>query len=155
MAINQRNTPLYTGRIITSVWGGRLGLDEDNILVGPPDIKKEVRTISTTVPTTIAAHGMVRIMTTGSTQGPTQHELDAPIPGVDLTLMLNTTSTGSCQFGTTVAGASVFISSLGSTGEWINLLGPGGSVTLTGITTAIWGVKSVAHVAAVSFSTST
>lgn len=160
---NPRYKPLYRGTMLPSIWGGRLGLDGDNMLVGALDHKREVRSISTTVPTTIAAHGLTRFLTSGSSQGPTVHQLDAPIVGVDVTFMLNSTSTGSQQIGTTVAGAAIHLTSLGSTvgGTVVNLLGPGGSITLTGLTTSLWGVKSMydqsstAGVRNISFTTST
>jgi hypothetical protein len=155
------NDPIYRSRMVTNIWGARLALDRDNMLVGPPAHKKNVQTISTTVPTTVQSHGYVRVLTSGSSQGPTQHQLDAPIQGVEVTLFLNSTSTGSQQFGSTAAGASIFSASAGTTVGWVNLLGPGGSITLVGVTTAIWSVRSMydqsstAGVRNISFTTST
>lgn len=162
MPDSANNQPLYRSRMRTSIHGARLGLDDDGMLIGPPALKAEVRTISSTVPNTaVSAHGITRITVTGSSQGPTQHSLVAPIPGVEVTLMLNSTSTGSQQFGSTAAGAAILSASAGTTVGWVNMLGPGGSITLVGLTTALWGVRemydqsSTANVRNISFTTST
>jgi len=161
MADTLFNIPLYRSRIRTSIYGARLGLDDDNMLVGPPGLKRDVRTISTTVPTTVLPHGITRVITSGSSQGPTQHTLAAPIAGIELTIELCSTSTGSQQFGSTANGASIVATSLGTTVGWVNMLGPGGSITLVGLTTSQWGIKSrddltsTALARAISFTTST
>ena len=157
-----QNQPLYRNRIRTTIFGSRLALDDDNMLVGPPALKADVRTISSTVPSTnVYPHGNTRVTVSGSSQGPTQHTLAAPIPGVEMTIMLQSSSTGSQQFGSTANGASIFVASAGTTAGWVNMLGPGGSITLVGLTTAVWGVKSMydqsstANVRNIAFSTST
>lgn len=162
MAYNVNNEPLYASEMITTLWGRRIGLDINNFLVGPPELRKKVQTISSTSPNTaVPAHGVTRITGLTSTQGPVQHTLDAPIIGVEKTLTLGCTSTASIQFGTTANGASIVKTSDGTTGGWINLQGPGGSITLIGVTTAQWAVKaapnysSTALATNVSFTTST
>jgi hypothetical protein len=147
------NVPLYRERIRTSIHGSRLALDDDNMLVGPAGLKRRIQTISTTVPTSAYPHGVTRIAVTGSSQGPTQHTLAAPIPGIEATFMLASTSTGSVQFLTTAAGASIIPATVGTTFGVLNLIGPAGSVTLVGVTTAQWAVKSA--VGAYTFTTST
>jgi len=142
MADTLFNVPLYRERIRTAIHGARLALDDDNMLVGPAGLKRRIQTISTTVPTSAYPHGVTRIAVTGSSQGPTQHTLAAPIPGIEATFILASTSTGSQQFGTTAAGAAIVATSLGTTVGWLNAVGPGGSITLIGLTTALWGVKS-------------
>ena len=158
---NTNNVALYRSRMITTLYGGRMGLDDDCMLVGPPALKKEVRSISTTIPNTaVSAPGVVRVLTSGSTQGPTQHTLAAPIIGVEVQLQMTSTSTGSQQF-LCPTGASIVASSLGTTVALVNLLGPGGSITLVGVTTAQWAVRarddltSTGLARAISFTTST
>lgn len=129
--------------LLTTIFGGRLGLTPAGYIGGPLDIQKRVQDIQTTVGTTVGPDGYVRVLTSGSTQGPSQHELRAPVPGVELTIMLNSTSTGSQQFLSTPAGASIFNATAGTTANAVNMVGPGGSVTLVGLTTAVWGVKSL------------
>lgn len=136
------NAPLYRSRIRTSIHGARLGLDDDGALVGPIALKKDVRSLTTVSNTGVASHGISRITATGSSQGPVQHYLSAPIPGVELMLTLTSSSTGSHQFLSTAAGAAIEASSLGTTVGVINFIGPGGSITLVGLTTALWAIRS-------------
>ena len=67
---------------VTPIYGRRLGLQQDETLAGPKELKLAIEDITTTVPTTALAYGMTRVQTSGSSQGPTQHFLPAPIPGV-------------------------------------------------------------------------
>lgn len=148
--------------ILTSLYGRRAGLDKDETLVGVKDVKKAIQDLTTaTTGTAVPAHGVSRQTATGSSQGPTQHLLDAPIPGVSKILALDSSSTGSHQFLTTAAGAAVRNTTAGTTSGVINLLGPASFVELIGVTTALWLVKALspygssAGVNSVSFSTST
>jgi hypothetical protein len=129
---------------IKSIYGRELGIDKDGYLVGAPDLKKIVEDLTTSTGATIAAYGVARILTSGSSQGPVQYNLPAPVPGVEKTICLISTSTGSHQFLSTPAGASIFNATAGTTANAVNMVGPGGSVTLIGLTTAIWGVKGQA-----------
>lgn len=94
-------------------------------------------------PTTMTAYGVSCIMTTGvATSGVGLAYLAAPIIGVEKTIML----------GSTVAGwildvaLSTNVQLAGTTGAFIGFSTLGTkyqSVTLIGLTTAMWGVKSV------------
>ena len=129
--------------IQTSIFGRRLGLDDADFLVGPKDIKGAIEDLTTaTTGTDVNPYGTARITATGSSQGPTQHSLAAPVPGVSKLLVLDSSSTGSHQFLSTPNGASIIISSVGTTIGVVNLLGPGAAVTLMGLTTAKWYVVS-------------
>lgn len=136
---------------VTSLWGRRVGLQLDETMAGIKDVKLAIEDIQTTVPTTALAYGITRILTTGSSQGPVQHLLPAPIPGVRKHLVMNTTSTGSQQFLSTANGASILAASDGTTKSLINFVGQGGAVTLMGLTTAIWAV--MASVGGVTYTT--
>lgn len=126
--------------ILTSIHGRRLGLHQDGTLAGPLEMKLAIEDITTTVATTALAYGVTRVQTSGSSQGPTQHFLPAPIPGVRKYICMHTTSTGSQQFLSTANGASILAASDGTTQGVINFRGPGGSVELMGLTTAVWTV---------------
>ena len=126
----------------TPIYGRRLGLQLDETLAGVKELKLAIEDIQTTVPTTVLAYGVTRVLTSGSSQGPTQHLLPAPIPGVRKTILLQSTSTGSQQFLSTANGAAIISASDGTTKGVVNLIGPGGSITLIGLTTAAWGVLS-------------
>lgn len=143
MALNTNNAPIYMTRNVTSIHGGRLGLSINNELVGPVGLARKVNTdLTSTTPTTnVQAHGVIVAGCSGSSQGPTQHTLDYPMQGVDLTILLNSTSTGSHQFSAP-SGASIIWSSLGTTVAQVNMTGQGGHVTLMGISTSQWVVTS-------------
>lgn len=125
-----------------SIRGRRLMIDRNDFLIAKPtkQIIEDVTTGSSG--TTQSNHGISRVTATGSSQGPVQVPLAAPEPGVEKTLVLGTSSTASYQFLTTPAGAAVMHSSAGTTAGVINLLGPGAVITLIGVTTALWQVKS-------------
>lgn len=145
---------------ITPLHGRRLGLDRDETIVGAKAVKQAIEDLTTaTTGTDVTPYGVARYTASGSSQGPAQHHLAAPIPGVQKFLALVTTSTGSCQFLTTPNGAAVHTASDGTSASVINLVGPGGGVTLMGLTTAIWAVVGQAGVSSasnpVTFTTST
>lgn len=137
---------------LTSVFGRRLALDPNDYLVGPSDLRRQVEDL-TTVATTVAGYGLSQVLATGSSQGPVQYTLPAPVSGVQKRLLLNTTSTASYQFLSTAAGASILAASDGTTKGVVNLIGQGGSVTLEAISTARWAVVGASG--GVSYTTST
>lgn len=123
---------------VTSLWGRRAGLQLDETLVVKA-LKETILDIQTTAQQTVNNYGITRVLTTGSSQT-AQHLLPAPIPGVAMRIVMQTTSTGSQQFLSTAAGAAIISASDGTTKAVVNMTGPGGSVTLMGMTTAIWAV---------------
>ena len=149
------------GKNVTPIFGRRLGLQFDETLAGPKELKLAIEDITSTVPTTALAYGVTRVRTSGSSQGPTQHFLPAPIEGVRKYIAMNTTSTGSQQFLSTANGASILAASDGTTKGVLNFRGPGGSVQMLGLTSAIWAViggmnvGSTDVVANVTYTTST
>lgn len=144
----------FRNSIITSIRGRRLGLTNDDYLVGVKAVATQIEDL-TTSPTTVAAYGHSRVTVTGSSQGPVQHFLPAPVPGVMKTLSLDSTSTASHQFLSTANGASIMAASDGTTKAVINLIGQGGSAILLGVSTAIWRVLAGASTGGVSYTTST
>jgi hypothetical protein len=140
--------------IVTSLYGRRLGITGAEFLVGQKDLQLQVEDL-TTVATTVAGYGYSRVIATGSSQGPVQYTLPAPIPGVKWTGMINSTSTGSYQFLSTANGASIKAASDATTKALVNLIGQGGSVTLVGVTTSIWQVIAYTSTGGVTYTTST
>lgn len=125
---------------IVSIAGRKLGIDKDDFTVGTKDLKLAIEDIQSTVPTTALGYGVTRVLTSGSSQGPVQHFLPAPTPGARKYIAMHTTSTGSQQFLSTANGASILTASDGTTAGVLNFRGPGGSVQLLGLTTAVWAV---------------
>lgn len=140
--------------IKTSLFGRRIGLDNNDYLVGPLDVRNQIEDVTSTVPTTVSAYGLTRILTSGSSQGPVQHNLPNPVVGVQKIIGLNTTSTGSYQF-LAQSGQSILAASDGTTKALFNMLGQGGVITLEGLTSSIWMVCGVSSTAGVSYTTST
>lgn len=141
--------------IIVSLHGRRLGLDAGNgYLLGIGDFKRPIEDLTTT-PTTLVAYGLSRVTATGSTQGPVQYFLPAPVPGVIKRISITTTSTASFQFLSTANGASILAASDATTKSLVNLVGQGGSVTLFAVTTAIWQVIGYTSTGGVTYTTST
>lgn len=127
--------------IVTSLYGRRLGLQVDQTLVGVRDIKMEIEDITTaSTGSALAAYGYSQILTSGSTQGPVQLNLPAPVPGTRKYVMMNTTSTGSHQLLSTPAGAQFRSASDGATAGVVNLR-QGGGVCLHAITSTLWLVE--------------
>jgi hypothetical protein len=123
---------------VKSIHGRELGIDASGYLVGPPGMVQAIEDVDAA--TTLAAHGISRLVTSGSTSN-RQHNLPTPVPGIRKTIVLTSTSTGSQQLLSTPNGAAIF-SSAGTTANAANLVGPGGFVVLVGITTAVWAVES-------------
>jgi hypothetical protein len=137
---------------------GRNGmLDRFFQIVGPQGMRIPVADLNSTVPTTVAHGGVTRITGLSSTQGPVQNNLPAPSPGEIIELVMTCTSTGSQQFLSTPNGAAIIAATLGTTVGVVNFIGPGGSVSLRALSTALWGVISRAGTSASwpTFSTST
>lgn len=138
---------------ITTLFGRRLGLQFDETLAGAKEMKLAIEDIQTTVATTALAYGITRVLTSGSSQGPTQHNLPAPIPGVRKYILMDSTSTGSQQFLSTPNGASILCASDGTTKSLLNFLGQGGAVSLVGLTTAKWAVLGAPNVSSTALAT--
>ena len=119
-------------KILTSIFGRRLGLDPDGFLVGPHDSRRPiVDATSDTTGTALPNHGYVSVTTT-TNDGWT---LTSPVPGCQVTLFTGSSSTGthSVAFSPAVA-----YSTNGIAGSTATLVGPGGFVTLMGLSTAVW-----------------
>lgn len=125
------------GLNVTPLFGRRIGLQRDDTLAGFPDVKLPIEDLTTSTGVTLLANGITAVITSGSTQGPVQYNLPAPIPGTRKIITMNTTSTGSHQFLSTANGASIRAASDGSTQRVINMLG-GGMAILHAVSTAVW-----------------
>lgn len=128
--------------ILTSLFGRRLGLDTNERLIGNRGVVTEYEDI-TTVATTASIYGISRVQVSGSSQGPTQHNLPAPIAGVEKALLMTSSSTGSQQFLSTPNGAQI-LATAGTSGNCVNFVGPAGSIVLIGISSTLWAIKGAA-----------
>lgn len=146
----------YGNSILTTLFGRRLGLQSittaqsgtgqagrvPEFLVGAEDIRKEV--VSDTTGTQLKAWGLSALSTANITGGTTGvFRLDPPIPGVEKTIVWQSTSAAATSVKTFVTastgGAEVFQSTAGSSFTVI-ASSVGAVLRLMGVTTAIWAV---------------
>lgn len=120
--------------ILTSLHGRQIGLDRFGNLESP----KGFRTNNVTAASTAATIGNNGITTLGSTAGNNlTFHLDAPVVGVNKTLIATGASTGQVV-SSTGSGAS-FGSTTGAA-KLATFTGMGQSLSLVGLSTALWGI---------------
>lgn len=123
--------------IRTSIHGRRLGLDNNDFLVGPKGLRPPVTdATSDTTGTNLPNHGFVSVISTTDDVW----NLGAPIPGCEVTIFCGSSSTGTHAV---VPQSATIISSNGVAGSSISMGGAGASITLAGISTAAWMLKNV------------
>lgn len=134
--------------IITTLYGRRLGLDKDETLVGVKDVKKVVQDLtSASTGTALNSHGYINVTGSSLLTSGQAFLLPLPIPGVEVNLTNINADTSAASPGSTAmtfirpSTAFVIKTSEGSTMTTINLA-VGASVTLVGLSTAVFGVKT-------------
>lgn len=128
-------------KIKTSVHGRRLGLDNDELLVGVKDVRRVVtNATSDTTGTAIPNHGFASVVTTTDDTW----TLTDPIPGVPVRICTNSTSTG---LHTISCAAATINSSNGIAGSAVVMNSAGSYVELVGLTTSVWQLTSRASTA--------
>lgn len=133
MAYNVLNEPLYVSRMLTMLWGRRMGLDLDNMLVGPPEHKVGVTTLGSTA-VNIPAHGLTVL----SAAAASTYVLDTPIQGVRKDLFQ--AGVGSSHNIITGTSNIKFVSTFGSSMQRLAFQSTGDFVRLMGISSAQWAV---------------
>lgn len=127
---------------LTPIYGRRLGLQFDETLAGPKDIKRAVQDLtSASTATTLNNYGVIvaRITGVATTAAGGVFILSNPIPGVAIDLCYANTSQGATAGSTAIAflrGSTAFYiqSSVGSTGVAV-LLPQGNWARLVGMST--------------------
>lgn len=123
--------------ILTSVRGRRLGLDHNDYLVGPKDIRKAItNATSDTTGTPLLNYGFHTVTTTTNDTW----TLAAPTVGAEVTLVTGSSSTGTHTITPTNA---TIISTNGVAGASIAMQGAGAHLKLVGISTGQWAVTSI------------
>lgn len=124
----------------TSVHGRRLGIDRDEFLVGVKDIVNVVSdATAATTGTNLVNHGFHTVSTTANNTW----ILDDPIAGCKVEITTITTSTSNHVIETDNA---TIVSTNGVAGSTITLVGVGAYVSLEGISTSKWAVRSLTSV---------
>lgn len=137
-------------RIVTSLYGRRLGLDKDEFIQGPKALRKANQTLTSgTTGTAIPNYGITGFSVTsgsastassvGTTEVGLSWAMDAPAEGVRKTLYIGGTTLSTAgvvvEFGT---GVTAYGSSLGSTFTGLRMDGTGAWATLEGVSTSKW-----------------
>lgn len=122
---------LYRNRIRTSIYGDRLGLDDDSALVGPIGLKGACSTLGSTT-NNMRAHGVMILNAAAAST----YVLDPPMAGISLRIFQ--TSNGSSHNLITNTSNIKIHSTLGSSQQRICLQSTGDFADLVGLTTAIW-----------------
>jgi len=133
---------------VTPIYGRRLGLQFDETLSGPKDIKRAVQDLTSASTATAANnYGLVVARISGSmTTATANFLLSNPIPGVAVDLVYAGTSQGATAGSTGIAfsrptTAFYIQSSIGTTGVAL-LLANGGSARLLGISTDAYALQA-------------
>lgn len=136
MAYNALNEPLYVSRMLTMMWGRRMGLDLDNMLVGPPEHKIGVTTLGSTA-NNIPAHGLTVL----SAAAASTYVLDQPITGIRKYFL----QAGVGTSHNIITGTSniKFVSTFGSSQQRLAFQTTGDQVSLIGISSAQWAVLAI------------
>lgn len=150
--------------INTSLFGRRLGLQNltttisggsrgpVDMLVGAEQVRQGVTTAESTG-TNAPAWG-VSFFPGTSAASSAVYTLDPPVPGVEKTLVFNSTSQGPIYVKT--ANGETFLSTQGTTFSVIkSTANQVGTITLRGLTTAIWGMGNGLSTATFALSTTT
>lgn len=139
MAYNVLNEPLYmnsAGKVLTYMWGRRIGLDLDNMLIGPPEHKIGVTSLGSTA-NNIPAHGLTML---GAAAAST-YQLDTPITGVRKYFLQ--AAVGSSHNIITGTSNIKFVSTFGSSQQRLCFQTTGDQVSLIGISSAQWAVLAI------------
>lgn len=141
----------YNNSILTSIYGRRLGLQPLStgqsggtkgpleFLAGPDEIRLGVTTSETTS-TPLDASGVSYLVGTSAASTPV-YSISPPIPGVRKTVFFG--STDSALYLKNSSGCSFAGTSLGNTGATVIRSSGGGSVSLVGVSTALYAVLAV------------
>ena len=132
-AANVNNAPLYRTRVRTTIYGDRLGLDDDGALIGPFALKLGLTTLGTTLQQ-IPAHGMTNLNAAAAST----YVLDPPMVGVEKVLMQS--SIGTSHNIITGTSNIKIISTFGSSQQRVCLQSSGDFVRLMGMSTGQWAV---------------
>lgn len=119
-------------QIRTSIFGRRLGLGQNDTLDGARGVRlPQVAGTSDTTGTELPNHGFASVVTSTNDTW----RLAQPYVGAQVTLMTGSSSTGIHSIN---LNGSVGYSTIGIAGSTVTLTGAGASLTLLGISTAIW-----------------
>ena len=132
-ALNINNAPLYRSRFRTTIYGDRLALDDDGMLVGPPALKLGLSTLGSTA-NNLPAHGITYLNAAAAST----YVLDPPMVGVEKVII----QVGQGTSHAVITGTSnvKIVSTLGSSQQRLAFQSTGDWARLIGLSTAAWGL---------------
>ena len=152
MAFTGQTAFQLAAKIVTSIFGRRMGLDSSGVLYGPIARAWPLYSVTsaTTASTLLPPYGIVVGNTTDSSGTSAGWLVGNPIPGVQLKLINMSTGTAQFTLASTAGGGTSLVTGiynnpaglLSSAVTAIFLSARGQSALLTGITTAQWFVES-------------
>jgi len=152
MAFTGQTAFQLAAKIVTSVFGRRLGLDSSGVLYGPVGRAWPLYSVTsaTTASTLLPSYGIIIANTTDSSGTSAGWLLGQPIPGVQVKLINMSTGTAQFTIASTAGGGTSLVTGLysnpagilSSAVTQIFLSSRGQSALLTGLTTALWFVES-------------
>jgi len=127
----------HRSNIQTSIHGRRLGLSQDDVLLGAKGLAGAVtNATSDTTGTALAGYGFHTVSTTTNDVWTLSDPIRA---GLEVKIATATTSTGNHAI---VPAAATIVSTNGVAGSSIIMQGVGASVTLLSLSTAAWTLSS-------------
>jgi hypothetical protein len=132
-ALNINNQPLYRSRFRTTIYGDRLALDDDGMLVGPPALKAGLTSLGSTA-SQVPAHGVTILNAAAAST----YIIDPPMLGIEK--IFQQSSNGTSHNLITGTSNIKIISTFGSSQQRVCLQSSGDYVRLLGMSTAQWAV---------------
>lgn len=161
----------YGNNISTTIFGRRMGLQtmsttqtgtgaagrQPEFIVGPEDIRKEVTTADSTA-TYLKPYGASVLSTGLSADATAVFRLDPPIPGVEKTIVWQSTTIGTMAskvFVTNSTGGGAGFQTSGGSSFTVVASSAGAVLKLLGLTTALWGVVNGTTASGFTYTTTT
>lgn len=152
MAFTAQTAFGLAAKIVTSIFGRRLGLDTSGIVYGPSGYVSPLYSLTsaTTASTLLPPYGLIVANTTDSSATTAGWLMGVPIPGVQVTVLCQSTGYAYLTLASSAGPGTSLVTGLfnspqgvlSSAVTQIGLLARGQGVRLTGITTAQWLVEA-------------
>ena len=154
MAFTGQTAFQLAAKIVTSIFGRRMGLDSSGILYGPAGRAWPLYSVTsaTTASTLLPAYGIIIGNTTDSSGTTAGWLVGTPIPGVQVKLINMSTGVANFTLASTAGGGTSLVTglymnpaSVGVTSAVTNIYftSRGQSALLTGLTTIQWLVEAI------------
>lgn len=124
----------------TSIWGRRLGLDNNDFVIGLKGLRTQVEVFTTTAASSASPFGTTVAAASGSSQESAYTLQAIPVGGEKILRQVSSSTAG--QMFTPAAGVSILTASDGSSLGQITLYGNGASAILQALSSLYYAVIS-------------